>query len=120
MKFFALFALTCAAAWAQGAPRLCSGRVPVTLTASGDTTVVIPTSGQGSIHACLVSLSFASGVDLTFKNGSTAISGVYKNVATFNVNFAGELVTAKGSNLVITLGTAVTGGGFISYYEVAQ
>lgn len=97
---------------------------PVTLTASG-LTQIIALSAAKSIRIGHLSVAFASGVDFQLEYGTgsncavgtTALTGVYKNILTFAYDDppGAPLTVPAGNALCANLGTSVTGGGLTQY-----
>jgi hypothetical protein len=97
---------------------------PLTLTTSG-LTQIIALSAAKSIRIGHLSLSFASGVDFQLEygtgsncaGGTTALTGVYKNILTYAYDDppGAPLIVPAGNALCANLGTSVTGGGLAQY-----
>lgn len=117
MKTLLLLAALCLPVCAQ-IPS-CPGNAKVNVT-TGTTTVIAATALQ-SVHLCVVSLNFTSAVNVTINSvtsggTSTAITGTYQGATGIHDNFTGDVKTGIGNGLSITLGSAVAGGGVITYY----
>jgi hypothetical protein len=96
----------------------------VSLTASG-LTQIVALSAAKSIRIGHLSAAFASGVDFQLEygtgsncaGGTTALTGVYKNILTYAYDDppGAPLLVPAGNALCVNLGTSVTGGGLIQY-----
>lgn len=96
----------------------------VSVTTSG-LTQIIALSAAKSIRIGHLSLSFASGVDFQLEygtgsncaSGTTALTGVYKNILTYAYDDppGAPLLIPASNALCVNLGTSVTGGGLAQY-----
>lgn len=106
------------AGWLQAAAQTWATQGAVSISASGDNTVIAGVAGQ-AIQIYGLDLACASPVTLQLKNGATALTGV------MTVNgYAKPLSPARpwwtvapGAALVITLGAAVQCSGSIWYQQ---
>lgn len=96
-----------------------SAQLPVSISASGDNTVIAAQSGR-NIEVLGLLLSLASETTVQFKSGSTAISGPQTMLSLLlDEKAAGRwYVTNQGEAFVISLGAAVQTGGTIWYRYV--
>jgi hypothetical protein len=105
-------------------PTLGTLSAAVSLTSSG-LTQVIALSGGKSIRIAHFSIAFASGVDFQLEygtgaacgTGTTALTGVYKNITTYayDAPAGAPLPIPAGNALCVNLGASVTGGGLVQY-----
>lgn len=93
---------------------------------SGDNTLVIAPS-DGYIVIDHINILPTSAVTVTFKSGSTAITGPYpldtKQAYTIENtmhNEKGIMTCARGEAFVMTLGSAVQVGGFVRYRVIGN
>ena len=99
------------------------GSTPISLSASG-TTVIIPAAAGVSVHLCLVSIAFASAVNVTLQKttsggASTALTGAYQLTSgnlLFEHNYNGAVLTGLGNGFSISLSSAVVGGGVVTFF----
>jgi len=88
---------------------------PVDISSIGNNTVIAAVPGK-SIYVHQITLALASKTTVTFKSGSTAITGPMSITALLeSVQATRYFKTVVGEALVIALGDAIQTGGFISY-----
>lgn len=100
----------------------CTSSAAVTVTAAGSTQIVALTAAQ-SIRVCHLSLSMQAPVDIKLVQGTGAncaagpadITGVYSTVLALALDFTTPLVGTAANALCLNLGSAVTGGGVVTY-----
>jgi glutamate 5-kinase len=90
-------------------------------SASGDRTIVAAVTGK-KIVVVAYSLVVAGALTLTWKSGSTALTGPQAMAANGVSNMVSDVgthlfETASAEALVLNLGGAVQVGGFVTYYE---
>jgi len=97
----------------------------ISVSASG-LTQIVALSASKSIRISHLSVAFASGVDFQLEygtgsncgSGTTALTGVYKNIVTYAYDSPGigdPLIVPASQALCINLGASVTGGGLVQY-----
>lgn len=98
-----------------------SAQLPISISASGDNTVIPAQTGK-YIEMVRLVLSLASETTVQFKSGSTALSGpqVMLAVVLDEMDAGAWYITNKSEAFVISLGAAVQGGGTIWYRYVPQ
>lgn len=111
----------------SSAQEFCNRQAAVTVSASGNTQIIAAVSGQ-RIHICHISIAFASAVDVTLKEGTgtncatgdVAITGTYKATTSLNLSFGreGPLRTGASQAFCVNLGTAVVGGGVMTFTQI--
>jgi hypothetical protein len=105
---------------------VCDKTATIAITASG-LTQIVPLSAGKSIRVCHISVSnlAASTVQVESGTGSncaaatTAVTGVYQNVATMALDFDARAtpVITSGQALCLNYGTATTAGGVVQYAQ---
>ena len=98
--------------------------VAINTAASGDTTLVTAATTLQAIYVATYSLIADGAVVVTWKSGSTAISGPMSYVANsgLSANSSGPsyvLNTAQGQNLIINLSAAIQVSGHLTYFTRA-
>jgi len=98
----------------------------INTASSGDNTLIAAPS-DGYIAIDHINILPTTGVTVTFKSGSTAVSGPYpldtKQAYTIEnamQNEHGVITCARGEAFVMNLGSAVQVGGFIRYRVVGS
>jgi len=93
---------------------------PITISASGDTTVVAGSSGQ-KIKVMAYSVQSQGTVDVKFKDNATDLTGVFRfnaregtGLSTSHPSFL--FSTAVGAPLILNLSASVAVQGFITYW----
>jgi hypothetical protein len=118
MKTLLLFLASCAMASAA-APAACNQQAPITISASGTSTIATPTGGS-ALRICKITFSSSTPVNVTFYGGASAITGTFQQVSTFAFDFEGQLTTGAGNAFGINLSATATLGGVVTFYQAAQ
>lgn len=104
----------------------CTLQAAFTVSASGNNQLVAAVAGQ-RIRVCSISfsataaqaVSITAGTGVNCGTGTTTIAGPYQSTQAFVLDFGAltPLLAATSSALCINQGSAITGGGFISYAQ---
>ncbi|MBD1864175.1 MULTISPECIES: hypothetical protein [Trichocoleus] len=89
---------------------------PISISGAGDSPIVSPTTGK-ALRICAISFTAASLVTVTFKGGTTAISGAMQ-LTDYSEAFNPPLGLAIDQPFRLSLGSAVAVNGFVTWYEV--
>ena len=92
-------------------------QLPINVTAAG-ATVVIPAIANASIAVAKMVLAASAGTNLTFLDGSVALSGPLQNVSTLAFDYQGALLTSKGNAFSISQSGTSTIAGWVSFYYI--
>jgi len=94
----------------------------INISSSGDNTIVVAPGAGKRIYVDYVSFLPTTAVAVTFKSGTTALSGPYPldTLQAFTAENASQIESgiiecADNSAFVINLGSAVQVGGFVRY-----
>ncbi|MCC5618119.1 hypothetical protein LC605_24140, partial [Nostoc sp. CHAB 5836] len=96
--------------------------IPAIITAiatdgtSGDKTILVPNSGKSLRISSLYFIS-ATATSITFKSGSTAISGAM-NLSSHAADYTNPIAITTGQNFVINIGSPVAIRGYVVWWEV--
>lgn len=88
----------------------------INLSAAGDASIVTPTAGK-ALRIASISFTAASLVNITFKSGTTAISGAMQ-LTDFSEAFNPAIGLATNQPFVLNLGSPIAVNGFVTWYEV--